>query len=327
MNEDLFAGKKVLVTGGFGMIGSSLAHRLVPAGADVTLLVRPESRAALRVNVAGIEERLHVVEVDDSRALDDIVGGQDLVFDLAGRASHPDPARAVRLGLEANYASHVELVEACLRANPGAKLLFAGSRLQVGRALANPVREGHPLAPTTPYAVHKAAAELYLSYAYRVHGLRAVSLRLTQVYGPRGQMRHAGHGIVNWFLRQALEGRALTIFGDGEQIRDYLYVDDAVDGFLAAAASPATDGNVYNLGGGAPTRFVEMARAVIDVTGRGELVFQPFPEAAARAETGDFWADIQKLGRDAGWSPRVGLREGLERSKAYYERHRADYWP
>jgi UDP-glucose 4-epimerase len=327
MNEEVFAGKKVLVTGGFGMIGSTLAHRLVPAGAAVTLLVRSETRAALRVNVAGIEDRLRVVEVGDGGALDEIVRGQDLIFDLAGRASHPDPARAARLGLEANYASHVELVEACLRASPGAKILFAGSRLQVGRALANPVREGHPLAPTTPYAVHKAATELYLSYAYRVHGLRSVSLRLTQVYGPRGQMRHAGHGIVNWFLRQALDKKTLTIFGDGQQIRDYVYVDDAVDGLLAAAASPATDGDVYNLGAGAPTRFVEMARAVVDVAGGGEIVFLPFPEAAARAETGDFWADIQKLGRDAGWSPRVGLCEGLERSKAFYQRHRADYWP
>jgi UDP-glucose 4-epimerase len=324
MVADRFAGKNVLITGGLGMIGSSLAHRLAPAGATVTLVARS---AAPAVNLAGVEDRVRVVEMDaGDPALADVVRGQDYVFDLAGKGTHAGTPSDPRRDVATNYGTHVNLLEACVRANRDAKVLFAGTRLAYGRPRANPVAEDHPLAPMSPYAVNKAATELYAGYCHATHGLRTVCLRITNVYGPRGQMRDATHGIANWFVRQAMDGRALTIFGDGVQARDYIYIDDLVDACLALALAPATDGGVYNVGHGAPTRFVDMARTVVDVVGRGELTFQPFPAAAARAETGDFWADIQKLRRDTGWSPRVELREGLARTHAFYVRHRDAYW-
>jgi len=328
MTTAAFEGRTALVTGGLGMIGSSLARRLVELGARVTIVdSRLEPYGANLFNIAGIEDELKVLEVDiRDEKIADIVVGQDYLFNLAGQVSHNDSLTNPKLDLDINYWGHVNVLEACLRHNRDVKIFHCGSRLQYGRIQYNPVPESHPRNPATPYAVNKNAAEQYYRYCHDVHGLCTVCFRVANPYGPRSQMKHSKYSMVNWFLRQATEDKTLTVYGDGKQVRDYIYIDDLVEAFLAAAASEKTDGRVYTVGSGQPTRFVEMVQAIIEIAGSGRFELVPWPEDYVNVETGDFWTNITEITSDAGWQPHVSFREGVERTHEYYQNFRDRYW-
>lgn len=328
MESDTFEGRSALVTGGLGMIGSSIARRLVALGAEVTVVdSRLEPYGANPFNLSGIEDRVRVLEVDiRDPAMVDLVPGQDFIFNLAGQVSHNQSLTDPKLDLDINYWGHVNVLEACLRRNRDVKILHCGSRLQYGRIQYNPVPESHPRNPVTPYAVNKNAAEQYYRYCHDVHGLRTVCFRVANPYGPRSQMKHSQYSMVNWFLRQAVEDNTITVYGDGKQVRDYIYIDDLVEAFLAAAASEKTDGRVYTVGSGQPTRFVEMVQTIVEIVGRGRFELVPWPEDYVNVETGDFWANIEAISSDAGWQPRVPFREGVGRTHEYYQRFRHEYW-
>lgn len=328
MLTNAFEGKSALITGGLGMIGSSIARRLVSVGADVTIAdSRLEPYGANLFNLSGFEDRLRLLDVDiRDPAISDCVRGHDYIFNLAGQVSHNESLRDPKRDLDINYWGHVNVLEACLQNNKDVKILYSGSRLQYGRIQYNPVPEGHPRNPATPYAVNKNAAEQYYRYCHDVHGLRTVCFRVANPYGPRSQMKHSMYSVVNWFLRQATEGNTITIYGDGKQVRDYIYIDDLVEAFLSAAVSDQADGRVYNVGSGQPTHFVEMVQTIIEVVGSGKFELVPWPEDYVNVETGDFWSNIGEVSKDTGWRPRVSFREGVELTHEYYRRFRDHYW-
>jgi nucleoside-diphosphate-sugar epimerase len=328
MPADTFEGRDVLITGGLGMIGSTLAHWMVRHGAQVTIAdSRLEPDGANVFNRAGIEERVRVLDVDiRDDAIEEHVAGQDYIFNLAGQVSHNDSLKSPRLDLDINYRGHVNVLEACIRVNPDVKILHSGSRLQYGRIEYNPVPETHPRNPATPYAVNKNAAEHDYRYCYEMHGVRTVCFRIANPFGPRSQMKHSKYSMINWFLRQAMEDKTITIYGDGRQQRDYIYVDDLVEAFVHAAASPRTDGGVYNVGSGRATRFVEMVETIVELVGSGRVEFVPWPEDYTNVETGDYWANISAIAKDADWEPKTPFREGVEKTYVYYRHHRDRYW-
>lgn len=326
---DAYAGKRVLITGGLGMIGSTLAHRLVAAGAEVLLVdALLPLYGGNRFNIAGLEDRarVNICDIRDAAAIDVLVRGQDYVFDLAAQVSHNDSLTDPYLDLDINCRGHLVVLEALRRFNPGACYVHPGSRLQYGRIERNPVTEDHPQVPLSLYGVHKQAAELYCLAYHRHWGLDTVCLRITNPYGPRAQMKHSRYTILNWFIRQAMEGRPLKVFGDGHQLRDYIYVDDLADGMLAAAATKACSGQVYNIGSGRAERFADMVETVVRVVGRGRVDYVPWPRDYENVETGDFGVDVGKLRAATGWAPRVDLEDGIRRTHAYYEAHRDRYF-
>jgi UDP-glucose 4-epimerase len=157
--------------------------------------------------------------------------------------------------------------------------------------------------------------------------VRASALRLTNTYGPRMLMAHARQGFLPWFVRLALDGQEIRLFGDGTQLRDLTYVDDAVDAFLRAGAMDAANGEAFNLGGMRPYSLREIAETIIGLVGQGSVTFVPFPPEKKVIDIGSVYSDYRKIETALGWRPTVDLEEGLRRMIDYYTLHRDHYWP
>ena len=325
---DAYRDGRLLVTGGLGFIGSNLARRLVDLGAHVSIVdsLIPD-HGGNRFNIAGFEDRItvHLVDVRDAEAMTRLVAGQDVVFNLAGQVSHIDSMTDPQTDLEINCRSQLTLLEACRAVNPGVKVVYAGTRQIYGRPDRLPVDESHLVRPTDINGINKAAGEYYHLVYNNVYGIRACSLRLTNVYGPRQLIRHSRQGFIGWFIRLAVEGREIQVFGDGSQIRDFVYVDDAVDAFLRAGAATDCDGGVFNVGGAEPIAHTDLVDKLIAAAGRGSKVFVPWPEEKRRIDIGSFYSDSSRLTKATGWSPIVSLGEGLRRTLEYYRTHFAEY--
>ncbi|MFZ5801199.1 MAG: NAD-dependent epimerase/dehydratase family protein, partial [Candidatus Omnitrophota bacterium] len=218
------------------------------------------------------------------------------------------------------------ILEACRKHNPKVKIIFAGTRGQYGRAKYLPVDENHLMCPIDVNGINNVAGEAYHIVYHQSYGIRAVSLRLTNTYGPRHQMRHSRQGFLNWFIRLAVDDEKITIFGEGKQLRDFNYVDDVVRAFLLAAATEKTNGEVYNLGSGKPVSVAEATKLIVKIAGTGKVEFVPFPKDKAAIEIGDYYADYTKFRQALGWQPQVSLEEGLEKTIKFYRQFKKHYW-
>jgi len=327
-NGDFYRGRRVMITGGLGFIGSNLAHRLVTLGADVLLVdsLIPDYGGNL-FNVHGIEDRLkvNVADVRQQSTMNYLVRDREVIFNLAGQVSHIDSIRDPFTDMEINCRSQLTILEACRHNNPRAKVVFAGTRQVYGKPDYLPVDERHLVRPTDVNGINKVAGEYYHLVYNNVYGVRGCSLRLTNVFGPRQLIRHNRQGFIGWFIRLAIEGRTIQIFGDGSQIRDFVFVDDASEAFLKAGASDACNGDVFNVGGDEPISHRDLAHLLIDVAGSGSVEFVDWPPEKKAIDIGSFYSDSQKFRSAVGWQPRVGLREGLERTVAYYRDHFSHY--
>jgi UDP-glucose 4-epimerase len=319
----------VLITGGAGMIGSTIAHLAVPQGAQVTVLdaMLPLYGGNL-FNLRGILDEVQFIQGDirDLDLMTRVVPGYDYIFSLAGQVSYVDSNTDPLLDLDINCKGHLQVLEACRQANPGAKLLFASSRFVYGRIEYIPVDENHPFNCLSIYGIHKLAGEKYYRFYHDAYGLSTVSVRIANPYGPRQQMKHSKYGIVNWFIRLALEGQPLTVFGDGRQRRDYIYNEDLAAACVALMLSPGTEGQVYNLGTGTGAPFIDMAKLVAEAVPGVEVRQVEWPRDRYFVETGDFLSDISLITAATDWRPRISLKEGIKRTVAYYREHRDVYW-
>jgi UDP-glucose 4-epimerase len=327
--DEVYRGRRVLITGGLGFIGSNLARRLVELGSEVVLVdsLIPEY-GGNRVNIRGLEDRVtvNVSDVRDEHSLLSLIRGQELLFNLAGQTSHVDSLHDPFTDLDINCRAQLSILETVRHENPEMKVVFASTRQLYGRPRYLPVDERHPLAPVDPNGVNKAAGERYHLVYAELYGLRCSVLRLTNTYGPRMRVRDDRQTFLGTWLRLAVEGEELLVFGDGTQRRDFTYVDDAVEAFLLAGASAEADGEVFNVGGEPPVSLRELAELLVEIAGGCSYRLVPFPEERRTIDIGDYFADDAKIRGRLGWQPRVGLREGLERSLAYYRERGADYW-
>jgi UDP-glucose 4-epimerase len=328
--REFYRDRPVLITGGLGFIGSNLAHQLVTLGAKVLIVdaLIPAYGGNL-FNVQGIENRvrLNIADIRQQTAMNHLVQGQDVIFNLAGQVSHIDSMEDPCTDLEINCRSHLSLLEACRHNNPNVKIVFAGTRQIYGRPESLPVTEAHIARPTDINGINKASGECYHLVYNSVFGVRATSLRLTNIYGPRQLLKHSRQGFIPWFIRLVLEDQEVQIFGDGSQLRDFVYVDDAVDAFLRAGASDAANGEVFNVGGLEPIRHLELVELMIRTAGCGRYRCVPWPAEKKAIDIGDFYADSSKIGATLGWKPATLLAEGLKRTFDFYRAHFAHYVP
>jgi UDP-glucose 4-epimerase len=324
-----FEGKRVLITGGLGFIGSNLARELVEMGAEVVLVdsLVPEY-GGLLYNVAGIEDRVtvNISDVRDEHSLRYLVRDQDVLFNLAGQTSHLDSMTDPYTDLEINCRSQLSILEACRHRSPETKIVFASTRQIYGRPRYLPVDESHPIAPVDVNGINKTAGEWFHLLYGDVHGLRTSVLRLTNTYGPRMRVRDARQTFLGIWLKQALADDEILVYGDGSQRRDLTYVDDAVAALLLAAARDDANGRVFNLGGDGHVSLIELAELVIGVAGSGRIRVIPFPEDRKVIDIGDFYADYAEIERALGWKPVVSLEDGLRTTIRYYAEHGEHYW-
>lgn len=328
--SDIFRGRRTLVTGGLGFIGSNLALRLAELGAQVILVdsMLPEYGGNL-FNVEPLKDhpRVHLnfADIRDEYAMQYLVRGQDYIFNLAGQVSHIDSMRDPYADMEINCRAQLSLLEACRKGNPEVKVLYASTRQIYGRPDYVPIDERHLLKPTDVNGINKMAGERYHVVYHDVYGIRTVSLRLTNTYGPRMLIRHNRQTALGWFVKQALDGEEIEIWGDGRQLRDYTYVDDAVEAFLLAAAHETANGGIYNLGGARPVSHLELIQLLIRIAGMGSYRLRPFPPERAVIDIGSVYTDYTLARETLGWEPRVDIEEGLARTVDYFRAHREHY--
>jgi UDP-glucose 4-epimerase len=329
IESSFFAGKKVLITGGVGFIGSNLARRLVEHGAVVTLLdsLIPEYGGNL-FNIAGIEQsvRVNIADVRDEYSMRHLIQRQDFLLNLAGQTSHLDSMRDPFTDLDINCRAQLSILEACRQHNPQVKIVFASTRQFYGRPAYLPVDECHPIHPVDLNGVNKMAGECYHLVYHDVYGLRSCALRLTNTYGMRMRVKDSRQTFLGVWIRRLIEGRPIQIYGDGEQIRDFNFVDDVVDALLLAAASSASNGRVFNLGGAEPISLRDLAALLVEIDGQGQIECLPFPEDLSRIDIGDYYADYSRIRTELGWEPTTQLRDGLARTLAYYRQFASHYW-
>lgn len=323
------AGKRIVITGGAGMVGSTIAHLALAFGAEVTIVDAMLSLyGGNSANLPEVHERLRVVKGDirDLALMEGVAQSADYVFNLAGQASYVDSDRDPFTDLEINCRGHLSVLDACRRSGRRPKVVFASSRFVYGLIQYNPVDENHPFHCLSIYGIHKLTGEKYHRFYYDAYGIPTVSLRIANPYGPRQQMKHSLYGIVNWFIRLALDGKPLTIYGDGAQLRDYIFVEDLARALVAVALTPGTDGETYNVGCGIGTTFRDMVELIAAEIPGTTVTFVAWPPDRASMETGDYVTDIKKLCAATGWRPTVTLKEGIKRTIAYYRERRSYYW-
>lgn len=323
----VFAGKRVLITGGLGFIGSNLARALVPLGARVSIVdsLVPEYGGNRR-NLAGVagRVRVHIADVRDWPRLPSLVRGQDYLFNLAGQTSHMDSMTDPQTDLDINCRAQLAILEACRQHNPQVRIVFASTRQIYGRPDYLPVDERHPLRPVDVNGINKIAGESFHLLYSRVHGIAATALRLTNTIGPRMRVKDARQTFVGVWIRRLVEGEPFEVWG-GDQLRDFTYVDDAVEAFLWAAARPEAVGEVFNLGGPPRVTLQRLAEMLVEINGGGSFVVRAFPSDRRKIDIGDYYADDRLIARKLGWRPRTDLRTALTRTLEYYRREWRHY--
>lgn len=322
-----FGGVPVLVTGGLGFIGSNVATTLVKAGAHVTILdnMLPGHGGNLR-NIAGFEHKLTVLRQDvrNQTAFREAVRGKKYLFHLAAQTGHLDSMNEPLLDLDINVIAQLSMLESCRISNPDIKTVFTSTRQVYGRPHYLPVDEEHPLSPVDVNGINKLAAEMYNTLYDRVYGLRSTILRLTNTYGPRMRIRDARQMFLGVWIRSALENRPFEVW-DGQQKRDFSYVDDVVEAVLLSASSEAADGKIFNLGSTESTTLQALAEHLIAINRQGSYESRNFPAERKRIDIGDYLGDFSHIQAMLGWMPQVGLQEGLERTLSYYRNEIQNY--
>jgi len=326
---DEYRGQKVLITGGLGFIGSNLAIRLVRSGASVTLLDSMHPTCGGNYfNIAPIKQDVEVVE-GDSCNLDlvrKLVRGKQFIFNFAGHVSHIESMQKPFEDLQLNAVASLTVLEACRHENREARVIYSGTRQAYGRPESLPLEETHVLKPVDVNGVSKMAGESFHMVYYRAHGIHTVSLRLINTYGPRLLVKHPRQGFIGWFIKQAIDREEIQVFGDGQQLRSFNYIDDVIDAFLIAGLHHRLKGDYFNLAGVQPVRLEELVKILLKAAGGGSYRIVPFPSDKKAIDIGSVYSSSAKFKAVTGWSARTSIEEGLTPTLEYYRRHREHYW-
>jgi UDP-glucose 4-epimerase len=324
-----FENKKVLITGGLGFIGSALARTLVREGANVTVVdsLIPEYGGNV-FNVDDIKNqiKINISDVRDPFAMEYLLRSQEYLFNLAGQTSHMDSMHNPHKDLDINAAAQLSILEACKKHNPTIKIVFASTRQLYGKPDYLPVDEAHPIRPVDVNGINKLAGEWYHILYNNVYGIRACALRLTNTYGPGMRVKDARQTFLGIWMRNLIEGKAIQVFGDGAQLRDFNYVDDVVDALMLAALSEKANGEVFNLGSAEVVNLKDLAAMMSAMHAGGSFQIVPFPPERKAIDIGDYYSDFKKIDNALGWRPKIDLNEGLQRSLDYYLQHHRHYW-
>lgn len=291
--------KKILITGGLGFIGSSLVTKFKELGAEVI--------------VFDIEQD---DDINDYKKLIDTVKKKyDVIYHLAGFSGPSVTNKNILKSFKVNTIATAGLCELIVKHSPRTKLILSSSRLEYGKPQYLPVDENHPTNPTSAYGLSKLGATQMALIYHQKNDLDVTIFRTSNVYGPHKTNQFTGYNIINNFIDRALKGKDLTIYGDGNQIRDYIYIDDLVQAFiLALEKAKISCGQIYNLGYGKGIKFKEMVGLIIDKVGQGKIKYAPWPRAYETVETGSYISDISKVKKQLGFTPKTTFKEGIAKT-------------
>jgi UDP-glucose 4-epimerase len=323
-----YTGKNVLITGGLGFIGSTLARSLLDRGAHVTVvdsLIPQYGGNPFNLQDVADRLRINVCDVRDPFAFEYLIKGQDYLFNLAGQTSHMDSMHDPRTDLDINASAQLSILEACRKVNTDVKIVFASTRQIYGRPDYLPVDEKHPVRPVDVNGINKLAGEWYHILYNNVYGIRACALRLTNTYGPRMRVKDARQTFLGIWVRRLLEGQTIQVFGDGLQLRDFNYVDDCVSALLLAGANESANGRIYNLGSREVINLRDLATRITALGFGGSFELVPFPAERKAIDIGDYYSDFALIEQELGWQPQHSLERGLHATLEYYAAHLTHY--
>jgi len=321
--------KSVLITGGLGMIGSTIAAELVKQGAKVAIIdALLPLYGSNEYNVDKIRNDVEIVigDIRDEQLMSEMVLGKDVIFNLAAQVSYTDSVTEPLLDLDINCMGQINILDACKKQGCKPLVVFSSSRMVYGKTKGKYIDESHITEPLMPYAIHKLAGEKYHLMYQNNYDIPCIIVRIANPYGPRQQMKHSKYGILNWFIREALAGNEIRVFGDGNQLRDYIYVEDITNAMIKLAENDKSKGEVFNLGSGTGVAFKDMANLVVEVVGNGSVINVPWSDNYSNVETGDYISNIEKLKSYIKWIPKFDLRAGIQKTFDYYSKYKEYYW-
>lgn len=321
-------GKNIIITGGLGFLGSNLARKVIELGAKVTLIdtLNP-LYGGNYYNIKGIEDKVTLIinDVRNIEIIEPFIKKADIIYHFAAQVSYIDSLNMPNEDYNLNAQSTLIILELCRKHNPKAKILFASSRMVLGKVEGDMMTEEVNPNPLSLYGIHKLTSEKYLGMYYKDFGIPYVVLRITNPYGIRQQIKHSKYSLVGWFIRQAMEEKEISIFGTGTQLRDYIYSEDIVNAFILCAVNENAVGQIVNIGSGVSTQFKDMVETVIKVVGKGQVKYIPWPKEYEKIETGDIRTDISKLKSLTGWKPENSIEEGILKTYDYYKQFKSFY--
>ena len=322
--DNIFAGKNVLITGGLGFIGSTLVHKLVSQGAKVTIIDNLNPLyGGNQFNILEINNKINLIieDIRNTGIIKPLIEKSDYIFHLAAQVSYIDSLNIPFEDLDINASSTLNILEICRKFNPKVRIIFSSSRMVYGKVEQSLVTEQSETNPLSLYGIHKLTSEKYLLMYYKDFGIPCTILRLTNPYGPRQQVKHNKYSLVGWFIRQAMEEKTISIYGKGQQLRDYIFIEDIAEAMILSAANPLAIGEIINIGSGISTKFCDMVNSVISCVKKGSMEFIPWPENYEKIETGDVSIDISKLYKITSWQPKYSIQEGIHLTHEYYKQH------
>jgi len=322
-HSGIYRGLRALITGGLGFIGHSLSRRLIDLGGQVTILDNLMPTHGGQKFHAPETSRVIVGDVRDKELISELIKSNDVLFNLAGQTSHMDSMTDPYTDLTVNCNAQLSILEACRHHNPGIRIVYASTRQIYGRPDYLPVDETHPLRPVDVNGINKLAGEMYHKLYYDVYGIRSSVLRLTNTYGPAMRVKDARQTFLGLWVRQALEGKCFDVWG-GDQLRDFTYIDDAVNALMMACENQVAFGNTYNLGGCEVASLREVADNLVSLTGGCYQVME-FPVNRKLIDIGDYYSSYDVCSRDLGWYPKTSLKEGLELTVEYFRNQLGKY--
>ena len=315
-------GQRVLITGGLGFIGSNLAHKCLELGADVTIYdcLDPRSGGNL-YNIHDIQDAVELCyhDVLNFDQVSQHIANKDIIFNCAASTSHPFSMREPWIDLDVNGRGVINLLEAIRRFNRDVKFIHLGTSTQLGRLEYQPADEKHPEFPTDIYSANKTVSEKYVLIYANAYQIRATVIRLSNVFGPRASIHSPEFTFNNYFIGLALQGKDITVFGKGNQVRNLIYVKDAVVALIQVSQTEKSNGETFFAVGDQHYSVAQIAEAIVRCMGSGKVRFVEWPPGRKSVEVGDAIISNQKIKEVLGWTPQYDLKSGLIETKAYYE--------
>jgi len=324
-----FLNKNILISGGCGLIGSSLASKLIIMGANVTIIDSMlDIYGGNYCNIKEIKDKitLNISDIRDEYSMSHLLDGKDYFFNLAAQTSHVDSMQNPMTDLAINVTSQLSILENIRKINPKIRIVYASTRQIYGKPNYLPVDEKHTITPVDINGIHKLAGEGYHQLYQNVYGINSTCLRLTNTYGPGMRVKDARQTFLGIWVKQIVSGETIKIFGDGEQKRDFNFVEDVVDAILLSSTSDNAIGKIYNLGSNEVISLNQLATDLIDINGGGKKEIVPFPAERKAIDIGDYYGDWNKIKEDLKWQPQINLHNGLQITLDYYKKNKEWYW-
>ena len=312
--------KTALIIGGLGFIGKNLYLHLSKMGITVHILSNVPLKREDPFNEVFALSDLIIGDILDTTLIDSIIPEYDYVFYFAALSGAAESIDRPLKDMDVNLGGVLTLLNSCKEYNPGIQIFFPSSRLVFGKPLDNPVGEDHSFSPESIYAIHKLTAEFYFLLYHKLYNLNVVILRISNVYGPYQNPGQQSYGILNRFIYQGLKGEDLTLYGEGKQVRDFLYIEDLMRLYEILLDKKDLAGNIYNIGYGQGKSLYEIIGIIKEVLPGLSYNFIPWPITEEKIETGDYVSDISLIEKHTQWEPEISFKEGIRKTAEFYKR-------